>query len=230
METFNLYHSTRPDKLYMMKFINPNTNRQKTIHFGQKNAEQFPIHKSKTKKNLYLKRHGKMNEDWTRDGRYSSGFYSRWILWNYDDLNKSIRDTEKRFKIKIINNLNNDSNEKNKLIEKVKNYKHSAYKSMMLAKLGLSKPTTDKNKGNLQNWTNARWENLTAKLTDGDKFYNCGERGKNQKLLNLPSVCRPSVIIDSNTPKPLSNQLSNDQIQKSIKIKQKGLRINWKEI
>jgi len=88
----------------------------------------------------------------------------------------------------------------------------------------------DHDDNDLNRWILERWQNLTARITDGDKFYKCGERGKNQKLLGLPSVCRPSVKIDSKTPTPLASNITNNQIQKAVKIKQKGLRINWKEL
>jgi hypothetical protein len=119
----------------------------------------------------------------------------------------------------------------NEKLKQIMKQKPSAYKSMHIARLrGYTGNNNNKNKNELNKWILARWENLTARITDGDRFYKCGEKGKNQKLLNLPSVCRPSVKIDETTPTPLSGQLTNKQIQKSVKIKQKGLRINWREI
>ena len=119
----------------------------------------------------------------------------------------------------------------NEKLKKVLAQKPSAYRSMQIAKLrGYSGNNENENENDLQKWILARWQNLTARLTDGDKFYKCGDKGKNQKLLNLPSVCRPSVKIDSKTPTPLSSELTNKQIQKAIKIKQQGRRINWGEL
>jgi hypothetical protein len=121
----------------------------------------------------------------------------------------------------------------NEKLKKVLSQKPSAYRSMHIARLrGYSGNTNNKNKNDneLEKWILARWENLTARLTDGDKFYKCGEKGKNQKLLGLPIVCRPSVKVDEITPTPLASNLTKKQIEKAIKIKQKGLRINWKEI
>ena len=120
----------------------------------------------------------------------------------------------------------------NEKLKQIMKQKPSAYRSMQIAKIRGYSGNTNKNKNEneLEKWILARWQNLTAKLTDGDRFYKCGEKGKNQKLLNLPSVCRPSVRIDEKTPTPLSGQLTTKQIQKAIKIKQTGKRINWKEI
>jgi len=119
----------------------------------------------------------------------------------------------------------------NEKLKQIMKQKPSAYKSMHIARLrGYHGKNNNKNDNDLQKWILARWENVTARITDGDKFYKCGERAENQKLLNLPSVCRPSVRIDETTPTPLSGQLTNKQIEKAIKIKQKGLRINWKEL
>mgnify|MGYP003681829816 CR=1 FL=1 len=47
----------------------------------------------------------KKNEDWTKSGLHSSGFWARWILWNLPTISESIKDVEKRFKIKIINKV-----------------------------------------------------------------------------------------------------------------------------
>jgi hypothetical protein len=115
----------------------------------------------------------------------------------------------------------------NEKLKQIMKQKPSAYRSMHIARLrGYSGNNKKKNENDLQKWILEKWVNLTARLTDGDKL-PCGEKGKNQKLLNLPSVCRPSVKIDEKTPKPLSGELTNRQIQKAIKIKQsKNNRIN----
>lgn len=51
-------------------------------------------------KELYLNRH-KKNENWTIDGLFTPGFWSRWILWNKPTLKGSIRDLSNRFGIRI---------------------------------------------------------------------------------------------------------------------------------
>jgi hypothetical protein len=116
-----------------------------------------------------------------------------------------------------------------KEIKRIKKMKPSAYKSMMLGKVGLSKTTPQKKK-DLIRWKNEKWENLTAKITDGDKFYACGQKGKKQIKKNMPSVCRASVKINNKTPKPLSKDVSNKQIKKAVEIKKKGKRIDWSKL
>jgi len=221
---FTLLKSTNPKKKYSITFINPNTNRNNTISFGAFGMDDYTITTDINQKNRYLQRH-QASEDWSKNGIYTRGFWSRYLLWNQPTIMESIKDIEKKFKIKI--NYNKiDDNEK---IQKILNEKHSAYRSMKLSQLGLSKPTTNKNKDNLITWRREMWQNLTAKLTDGDKFYNCGNKGKNQIKMNLPSVCRPSVRINNKTPK-IANEFTDNQIRKAIKIKQSGNRVDWNEL
>jgi hypothetical protein len=108
--------------------------------------------------------------------------------------------------------------------EKVLKMKPSAYKSMMLGQLGLTNPEKKKD---LLRWKKEKWINLTALITDNKKL-PCGQKGKKQG--NLPSVCRASVKISDKTPKPLSSQLSKQQIKKAIEIKKKGKTIKWNEL
>jgi hypothetical protein len=84
--------STNPKKKYTAIFENP----KKTVHFGQKNADDYTITKDETRKELYLKRHQK-NENWN-DPR-TPGALSRWLLWNKPTLEESIRDFKRRFKL-----------------------------------------------------------------------------------------------------------------------------------
>ena len=223
---FTLLKSNKPDKKYMVSFINPETKRNNTIHFGAKNMDDYTLTNDINQKNRYIRRHSYQNEDWSKNGIYTRGFWSRYLLWNKPSIMESIRDIEKQFKIKINNKIDDIPN---KDIEKVINQKPSAYRSMQLAKLKLSQPTTNKNKDNLITWKKEMWQNLTAKLTDGDKFYNCGNKGKNQIKMDLPSVCRPSVRINDKTPK-IANEFSNEQIRKAIKIKKQGNIIKWNEL
>jgi hypothetical protein len=67
--------STRKDKKYMISYNG------KTIHFGQKGASDYTIHKDPKRKEAYLNRHRK-RENWTKSGANTAGFWARWILWN----------------------------------------------------------------------------------------------------------------------------------------------------
>lgn len=104
--------------------------------------------------------------------------------------------------------------------------KHSAYRSMRLAKLGLSKPTTKENKGDLMRWTKERWLNLNA-LKDKGIELPCGTKYKGQRE---PTVCRPKIKISSKTPTPLAKDLTKAQIEKAIKIKKKGQIVKWSKL
>ena len=104
--------------------------------------------------------------------------------------------------------------------------KPSAYRSMQLSKLGLSKPTTKNNKGALQSWSRENWLNLNA-LKDMGIYIPCGKKYPGQ---TEPTVCRPKKKVSNKTPSPLADDLTKRQIEKAIEIKKKGLRINWKDL
>ena len=66
------------------------------IAFGAKGYSDFSKHKDETRKSSYIARH-KVREDWTKDGVLTSGFWSRWILWNKPTLEDSVKYTVKKF-------------------------------------------------------------------------------------------------------------------------------------
>ena len=82
----------------MVSYINQNTGKVNTIHFGQAGASDMTQHKNEQRKMNYIKRHI-INEDWS--DLTKSGTFSRFILWNKSTLKASIRDMEKQFNIKI---------------------------------------------------------------------------------------------------------------------------------
>ena len=104
-----------------------------------------------------------------------------------------------------------------------KNYKPSAYRSMILSKYGFSKPITKSNKGALKRWSDEEWINLNA-LLHLNKIMPCGKKYKGQID---KTVCRPMYKINDKTPKPLALELSKKDIEDAIKRKNKGERINW---
>ena len=84
------------DEKKMVAVFHEGGKKVKTVHFGQKNASDFTIHRDVERKQRYLGRH-KENEDW---GDYmSAGSLSRYILWNKETLSASIADYKKRFKL-----------------------------------------------------------------------------------------------------------------------------------
>ena len=72
----------------------------KTINFGAKGYSDLTIHKDYDRMKRYENRH-RSRENWKKTGLKTAGFWSKWILWNKPSLTASIKDTEKRFKIKI---------------------------------------------------------------------------------------------------------------------------------
>lgn len=215
MNTFNLYTSDKPEKKYYVQFINPKTGRQKKIYFGASNYQHYSEHLDPKRRDRYIERHSK-RENW-KDPYSGAGYWSRWLLWSEKSLKKSIEKTEKKFKINIIDRTNKKGG-------KFEEEKHSAYKSMKRRKLN---KLIDKSKSQeLINWSLERWQNLTAKITDPKKFYNCGTKAPNQIKKGLPSVCRPTKKINNKTP-ILASSFSLAQIKKAIKQKQLGHRIDW---
>jgi hypothetical protein len=89
-----LQKSSSPNKKYMAKIDN------KTVHFGAKGYSDFTKHRDKERKKRYISRHRK-RENWTKSGLKTAGFWSFWLLWNKPSFTGSIKDTERRFGIKI---------------------------------------------------------------------------------------------------------------------------------
>ena len=69
----------------------------KTVGFGQKGASDYTIHRDPQRKQRYIDGH-KKNEDWSKDGVKTAGFYSRWVLWNKPTLQASVDDLNSREK------------------------------------------------------------------------------------------------------------------------------------
>jgi len=72
----------------------------KTVHFGQFGASDFTKHKNEERKQRYIDRH-KNNEQWSKAGITTAGFWSRWLLWNKPTIQASKSDIESRFNVKI---------------------------------------------------------------------------------------------------------------------------------
>jgi len=103
--------------------------------------------------------------------------------------------------------------------------KHSAYKSMSIAKERKSEGEIRDDR-RLKRWIREKWRNLTPLTLNDHRFYECGEKSKDQLARGLPSVCRPTIKISKQTPK-LAKSFSIKQIKKAVKLKQRGNRIYW---
>ena len=77
----------------------------KTIHFGFKGMSDYTIHKDPERKQRYIARHSQSNEDWSKSGIDTAGFWSRWLLWGEPTLGQSIKKIENKFGVKIVRRL-----------------------------------------------------------------------------------------------------------------------------
>ena len=95
VESVKISDSTSDGKKMMAIFYTDGT-KTKTIHFGQKGADDFTKKGDSDQKQRYLDRHRK-NENW--NSPQTAGALSRWILWNKKSLTASISDFKKRFNL-----------------------------------------------------------------------------------------------------------------------------------
>ena len=70
----------------------------KKIKFGQAGASDYTIHKDEARKQRYVNRH-KANEQWTKSGIDTAGFWSKNLLWNKSTIKESYSDIKKRFSL-----------------------------------------------------------------------------------------------------------------------------------
>jgi hypothetical protein len=82
-------------------FINNSQNIYK-VSFGSSDHENYTMHKDPKRKELYIKRHEKLeNKYWNINGILQPSFWSFFLTWNKETLEESIKDIEQRFNIKI---------------------------------------------------------------------------------------------------------------------------------
>ena len=70
----------------------------KTIKFGAVGYSDYPTHKDEARKQLYINRH-KNNENWSKSGIDTAGWWSRWLLWNLPTIKASYEDIKRKFNI-----------------------------------------------------------------------------------------------------------------------------------
>ena len=87
------YKSDKPNKKYYII-----TNNNKKVYFGASGYSDFTIHKDEARKQRYINRH-KNNENWTKSGIDTAGWWSRWILWHLPTIKESYNDIKRRFNI-----------------------------------------------------------------------------------------------------------------------------------
>jgi hypothetical protein len=115
--------SPRKEKKYRIIFKN-----KEKVDFGAKGYSDYTIHKDPFRMRNYINRHGgnintktltekngrtlqrdmldvveSDKENWSIDGMYTAGFWSRWLLWSHSDLSKAKSEITKRFKLRFVN-------------------------------------------------------------------------------------------------------------------------------
>ncbi len=85
------YPSDIPGKKYFVY-----TKLGKKIYFGQAGASDFTIHKDNERKLRYIKRH-QDNENWSKSGIDTAGFWSRWYIWHLPTKEASYQYIKRRF-------------------------------------------------------------------------------------------------------------------------------------
>lgn len=68
--------------------------RTRTVRFGAAGMSDFTKHKDEARKERYLDRH-RAREDW--NDPLTTGFWSRWLLWNKPTIAASLQDLKQRF-------------------------------------------------------------------------------------------------------------------------------------
>jgi len=67
---------------------------RKTIKFGQKGSQTYTEGATDAKRDAYIARHSKGNEDWSK---INAGSLSRFVLWSSKTLAGGIKEFKKRF-------------------------------------------------------------------------------------------------------------------------------------
>lgn len=87
--------SDKPDKKLHVK-LESDSGREKNLHIGAKGMDDFTKTHDEAQKQRYIERH-RAREDWRLSGLMTSGFWSRWLLWNKPSLSASVQDVKRRF-------------------------------------------------------------------------------------------------------------------------------------
>lgn len=71
------------------------TGRKKRVKFGAIGYEDYTIHKDPERRRRYIERHSGMGENWNKPD--TAGSLSRYILWEYKNFDRAVREFRKRF-------------------------------------------------------------------------------------------------------------------------------------
>ena len=81
---------------YIAKLQNKTTGREKNVKFGAVGYDDFTKTKSLEQKERYINRH-KKNENWTKGGVDTAGFWSKNLLWNKPTITASLSEIKKKY-------------------------------------------------------------------------------------------------------------------------------------
>ena len=98
MHVVILKKSPNPQKKYRVTF----TNTGKHVDFGQRGYSDYTIHKDPQRMKRYLNRHRRMGETWSINGKYTAGWWSRWLLWSKPSLQAAIGSVARRLRSRIV--------------------------------------------------------------------------------------------------------------------------------
>ena len=76
MKKYYPYKSDKPEKKY---YVITDTN--KKVYFGAAGYDDFTTHKDEERRQRYIARH--KNEDWTKSGIDTPGFWAYHYLWSF---------------------------------------------------------------------------------------------------------------------------------------------------
>ena len=92
--TVILTRSPNPKKKYRAIFIENG----KHVDFGAKGYSDYTIHGDTLRMHRYLHRHSGMGENWSPSGKYTAGYWSRWLLWSRPSMRSAIALVSKRLR------------------------------------------------------------------------------------------------------------------------------------
>lgn len=73
-----VFKSPNPKKKWRALFVDDG----KKVDFGAAGYSDYTKHKEHERMLRYVQRHKGMHEHWTSSGRFTPGFWARWLLWS----------------------------------------------------------------------------------------------------------------------------------------------------
>lgn len=74
----------------------------KHVDFGAVGYSDYTKHKDPQRMKRYLTRHSGMHENWGPSGKYSAGWWSRWLLWSKPSMASAIHVVSRKLSRPIV--------------------------------------------------------------------------------------------------------------------------------